>query len=90
MPRAIIICCAALTLPACATAPQLHSVAQLNDAASSCGLAMGELVQEEDARKLLFLFRVAPSRAQRHCVYEWARKRHLRPVIIEAVSEPEA
>ena len=80
----------ALALSACATAPQLHTEAQLNDVARSCGLALGELVQEEDAQKLLFVFRIAPSREQRHCVYQWARKRNLRPVIIEAVTEPAA
>ena len=80
----------ALTLSACATVPQMHSEAQLNSVATSCGLAMGELVQEEDAKKLLFVFRIAPTPEQRHCVYEWARQRNLRPVIIEAVNEPTA
>jgi hypothetical protein len=79
-----------LALSACATGPQLHTEAQLNDVASRCGLAMGELVQEADAQKLLFVFRIAPSRDQRHCVYEWARSRHLRPVVIEAVNGPPA
>ena len=80
----------ALALSACATAPQLHSEAQLNDVARACGLALGELVQEEDAQKLLFVFRIAPSAEQRTCVYQWARKNRMRPVVIEAVAEPAA
>ena len=79
-----------LALSACATAPQLHTEAQLNDVASSCGLALGELVQEADAQKLLFVFRVAPSAKQRACVTQWARKNRMRPVIIETVTEPAA
>lgn len=82
---------ALLLLSGCATA-RLHSQAELNVAARDCGLALGELVQEVDkeARKLLFLFRIAPSPEQRICVARWARKRHMRPVIIEAINEPQA
>jgi hypothetical protein len=80
----------AFALSACATGPQLHSEAQLNVVARSCGLALGELVQEEDAQKLLFIFRIAPSAQQRSCVFQWARRNRMRPVVIEAVTEPAA
>ncbi len=80
---------AALSLSGCVTA-RLHSEAELNVAARECGLALGELVQEHDAKKLLFLFRIAPSLEQRRCVQRWARANHLRPVIIEAINEPQA
>ena len=81
----------ALFLSACATTPRLHTEAELNDVARSCGLALGELVQEEDkdARKLLFVFRVAPTPEQRICVARWARQNKMRTVIIEAVNEPQ-
>ena len=89
MVRALIFVFAALTLCGCATA-RMHSEAELNVAAQGCGLALGELVQEQDAKKLLFLFRIAPSLEQRRCVQRWARENHLRPVIIEAINEPQA
>ena len=80
-----------LALSGCATA-RMHSAAELNVAARDCGLAVGELVQEEDkdARKLLFVFRIAPTAEQRICVARWARREHMRTVIIEAINEPQA
>lgn len=89
-PSVALIALGALT--ACATAPQLHTEAELNTVAQSCGLALGELVQEEDAdaRKLLFVFRVAPTPEQRICVARWARENRMRTVIIEAVNEPQS
>ena len=74
-------------LTACATA-QLHTEAQLNDVATSCGLSYGEVVQESEEKRLLVLYRVAPKPEQRHCVYLWARRNHLTLVIINAVNDP--
>jgi hypothetical protein len=85
----ILLIVAALALSGCVTA-RLHSEAELNVAAQGCGLALGELVQEYDAKRLLFVFRIAPTIEQRICVARWARKRHLRTVIIESVNEPQA
>jgi hypothetical protein len=76
-----------LTLTACATA-QMHSEAQLNDVARSCGLDYGEVVQETEEKRLLFLYKVAPKAQQRHCIYQWAHKNHLTLVIINAVNDP--
>ena len=78
----------ALPLSACATA-QLHTEAQLNDVARSCGLSYGEIVQEAEETRLLFLYRVAPKPEQRHCVYQWARKNHMHLVVINAINEPQ-
>ena len=78
----------ALPLSACATA-QLHTEAQLNDIARSCGLSYGEIVQEAEETRLLFLYRVAPKPEQRHCVYQWARKNHMHLVVINAINEPQ-
>jgi len=83
----ILLVCGGLTLTACATA-QMHSEAQLNDIATSCGLAYGEVVQEAEEKRLLFLYKVAPRAQQRHCVYQWAHKNHLTLVIINAVNDP--
>ena len=77
------------TLTACATA-EMHSEAQLNDVALSCGLTYGEIVQDAEEKRLLILFHVAPAPRQRHCVYQWAHKNHLVLVIVNAVNEPQA
>lgn len=80
--------CATLLLSACAT-PRMHSQEELNSASLACGMSYGELIQDEEAKKLLILFREAPSPAQRSCVYDWARQRHLKLVVIEAIQFPE-
>ena len=84
----ILITAAALALSACAT-PQMHSQAELNSASLSCGLTYGELIQDEEAKKLLILFRERPSAATRACAYDWARKRHLKLVVVDAINFPE-
>ncbi len=53
-----------------------------------CGLALGELVQDESEKRLLFFFRISPTREERACVVRWARKNRLRTVIIEAANDP--
>ncbi len=88
MKRACVALAATFTLTACATA-QLHTEAQLNDVARSCGLSYGEIVQEAEEKRLLFLYRVAPKPEQRRCVYEWARRNHLTLVTINAINEPQ-
>jgi hypothetical protein len=75
-------------LSACAT-PRMHSDAELNSAGLACGLTYGELIQDAEEKKLLILFREAPSADKRACVYQWARKRHLKLVVIDAIKFPE-
>ena len=75
-------------LSACAT-PRMHSQAELNTASLACGLTYGELIQDAEEKKLLVMFRAAPSPAHRDCVYKWARKRHLKLVVIDAIQFPE-
>ena len=87
--RLIVLLAQLATLTACATA-QMYSEAQLNQVALACGLSVGEVVQEEEAKRLLFLYRVAPEPRQRHCVYQWAHKNHLNLVVINAVNDPAA
>jgi hypothetical protein len=83
--RAIVTIAAALILSGCVTA-RMHSEAELSAAGRECGLSEGELVQEHELKKVLFLYRVAPSPEQRHCVYQWAHKNHLHLAVIEAVN----
>ena len=72
---------AAVSLSGCATA-QLHTEAQLNDVARTCGLALGELIQDEAEKKLLITIRDRPSVEQRACVARWAKQRHLKAVFV--------
>ena len=74
-------------LSGCATA-RMHSQAEINSVTQQCGLALGELFQDESEKRLLFLFRVAPTEGERACVSRWARKNHLHPVFIDAINEP--
>ena len=88
--RGIAVLLSALLLPACATTGQarMHSDAELNAISDECGLAVGELFQDESEKRLLFLFRVQPTAHERACVTRWAKQNHLRPVFIEAMNEP--
>ena len=79
---------AALSVSACAT-PRMHTQAELNSAGQACGLTYGELIQDEEAKKLLILFRQAPAPKQRRCVYDWARRNHLKLVVIDSIAFPE-
>jgi hypothetical protein len=73
---------AALALSACATAPVLHTEAQLNDVGIRCGLALGELMQDESEKRLLLIVRNTPTPQQRLCVARWARANHLKAVFV--------
>jgi hypothetical protein len=85
--RIAALAAAALVLTGCATA-RMHSVAELNSIGRDCGLALGELFQDEEEKRLLFLFRVQPSAEERSCVASWARKNRLHVVFIDAMNEP--
>ena len=69
-------------LSACATPARMHDEAQLNQIALGCGLAMGELIQDESEKRLLLTMRSDPSPQQRVCVARWARKNGLKPVFV--------
>ena len=73
---------AALSLSACATPARMHDEAALNNVALGCGLALGELVQDEEQKKLLLLIHDNPSAEQRTCVTQWARRNGLKPVFV--------
>ena len=80
---------ATLATSACATA-QMHSDEQLNSVAQGCGLSIGEIMQDESEKRLLFLMRSEPTSQQRACVYRWAHRNHLRLVILKIVTEPQS
>ena len=70
------------TLSACATPARMHDEAQLNSIALGCGLALGELIQDESEKKLLLMVRQDPSADQRLCVAKWARRNGLKAVFV--------
>jgi hypothetical protein len=69
-------------LSACVTPARMHTEAQLNDVALGCGLALGELIQDESEKRLLLLVRDNPSPQQRVCVAQWARRNGLKAVFL--------
>ena len=73
---------AILLLSACVTPARMHSQEQLNEVAVGCGLALGELIQDEEQKKLLIAIRQEPTVAQRACVARYAKRNGLRPVFV--------
>ena len=68
----------------------MHDEAQLNTVALGCGLALGELIQDESEKKLLLMIRQAPSAEQRICVAKWARRNGLKAVFVDNIEFPES
>ena len=81
--RVIAAVAASSILAACATMPRLYSQDELSAVGRACGLTAGELVQEPDEPRLVFLFKQHPSRSQVNCVREWSRKRRLTLALID-------
>ncbi len=60
------------------TRPKLYTQDELGRVAQSCGYALGELVQEHDEPRILFVFSLAAeNKTDQACVYRWARPRKL-------------
>lgn len=73
---------ATLLLSACATPARMHSEVQLNEVATGCGLALGELIQDEAEKKLLLSVHQGATPVQRVCVARWARRNGLKAVFV--------
>ena len=80
--RTILIISTALSLPACATPARMHTQDELNAVTRQCGLALGELIQDELEKKVLIALRTDATAQQRICVARWARKNGLKPVFV--------
>ena len=78
-----------LGFAACATPAQMHTEAQLNEVATGCGLALGELIQDESEKKLLLMIHQDASVEQRVCVARWARRNGLKAVFVNNIQFPE-
>ena len=76
-----------LLLSACATPqPVFHTQAQLNDVGARCGLAMGELFQDEIEQRLLFVMRDRPTAREQACVTDFAKDNHLKVVLLDGIT----
>ncbi len=73
-----------LSLSACATTARMHTQDEINGVTRACGLALGELFQDESEKRLLFMIRHGATAEERACVIRWARERHLRVVFVNA------
>ena len=81
--RTSVVISGVLTLSACATPARMHDEAQLNSVALGCGLAMGELIQDESEKRLLITMHSGPSLQQRVCVARWAKRNGLKAVFVD-------
>lgn len=76
---------ASLALSGCATlSVPLHQPSELDRVATSCGLAPGELIQDQDldGRGLLLLVRRNATEQQQSCARQWAARNHLRAISV--------
>jgi hypothetical protein len=80
--KRVVVVLGATLLAACATPARMHTQEQLNTIALGCGLTYGELIQDEEQKRLLLLIRDNPSASQRVCVTNWARRNGLKPVFL--------
>lgn len=81
--RLLAYIAATVPLSACVTA-RMHSQDEINGVTRTCGLAAGELFQDESEKRLLFMIRNGATADERACVLRWARERHLRLVYVNA------
>ena len=81
----VLVVFGVLLVSACATPARMHSETELNSVASECGLSLGQVAQDEEEKRLLFVMEHAPSGPQQVCVRKWAKRNGLKPVFIEGV-----
>ena len=85
MTRALALpLCTALSLSACAT-PRLYEQTELNSVGRQCGLALGEVFQDESEKKLLFVLAPSATAAERACIIRWAKRHRLKAVIVDNI-----
>ena len=73
-----------LAATACATT-RLYSETELSEVARTCGVARGEVIQEPDHPRFLFLYANGPSAEQIACVRRWSRQRHMQFAYLQAI-----
>ena len=75
---------AALMLSACVNT-RVFTETELAEVGRGCGVAPGEVMQEPDHPRFLFLYAIGPTRDQLGCVRRWARRNNMHLAYIEAV-----
>lgn len=88
MRRSLAAASAVVLISGCATA-QMHSDEQLNMVAESCGLSLGEVMQDDSEKRLLFVMRPNVAASQRACMAGWAHRNHLHLVLVQLATEPQ-
>ncbi len=89
MKRAFLLVPPLLLLAGCLT-PRLYSEQELGSLATSCGYAMGEIIQDPEEKRLLLVLTMVPtSSAERQCIHRWARPRRLHVVYANIQLPPE-
>ena len=81
----LLVLTAALSLSACVTPARMHTEAELNTVANECGLSLGQVAQDEEEKRLLFVMQDSVPPAQRACVHKWAKRNGLKTVFIQGV-----
>ena len=74
----------ALSLSACVNT-RVFTETELAEVGRGCGLAPGEVIQEPDEPRFLFIYAIGPTRQQVGCVNRWARHNNMHLSWIEAV-----
>ena len=80
--RRSLIATLVFALSACVTPARMHTQDELNAVTRQCGLALGELIQDELEKKVLIALRTDATVRQRVCVARWARRNGLKPVFV--------
>jgi hypothetical protein len=75
---------AARALSACVNT-RVFTETELGEVGRRCGLAAGEVIQEPDHPRFLFLYAIGPTLEQVDCVRRWARRHNMHLSWIEAV-----
>ena len=84
----ISLTAACLVVSACVTPVRMHEQSELNSIGQRCGLALGELFQDEEQKRLLFMMRPSSTPAQKSCVAKWARRNGLKAVFVDNIEFP--
>jgi hypothetical protein len=72
------------SLGAC-VAPRMHTEAELADVTRACGLGAGELIQDTEEPKILFLIHPNATPRERLCAIRWAKRNHLHLAYVEGI-----
>jgi hypothetical protein len=84
--RAMVVLALLVALSGCVTV-RMYNEGELAAVGRTCGFAPGEVVQETEEPRLLFLYSVAPPRERLACIARWSRRHALHLVYVQAVNQ---